>query len=100
MPPFLPSEPALQLDGSADQRSPLGPTPVVVADVGIAEEFGQDEPGVGAALTNPAVGDRRLASDNALAAIELAQLVGGLEGAILGDRTRPRHVCGTGNVAT
>src|SRR3712207_8850771 len=34
------------LDGGAHQVAPLGPGPVVVSDLVVAQEVGQDEPGV------------------------------------------------------
>ena len=87
------------LDRDADQVAPLGPGAVVVADVLVAEQLVQHEPGVGRALADPAVGDDRLAlGDHALAGVELAQLVGRLEGAVLVDGLRPgtrrRRGCG------
>src|SRR5215211_1239171 len=84
---------ALALDGDADQAAPLGPGAVVVADVGVAEQLVQDEPGVGAALADPAVGDHVLARLHPLGAVELGQLVVGEElagGAV--DRLGPGDV--------
>ena len=59
----------------------------------------EHEPGVRRALADPAVGDDRLAvRDHALAPVELPQLVGRLEGAVLVDRLRPRHRGGARDV--
>ena len=44
-------------DGGADEIAPFGPGTVVVADLVEAEEILQNEPGVGAALADAAVGD-------------------------------------------
>src|SRR5918994_7411875 len=58
----------LSLDRGAEEAAPFGPGAVVVADVRVAEELGQDEPGVAGALANPAVGDHVLVGGDALAA--------------------------------
>src|SRR4051794_16420893 len=91
---------ALALDWRADEGAPLGPGTVVVADIGVAEELGQHEPGVRAALADAAIGDDGLVGGDPLAAIDLAQLVGALEGAVRiggrgpGDVLRRRDVAG------
>src|SRR6476646_2257595 len=72
----------LALDWRADEGAPLGPRAVVVADIGVAEELRQHEPGVRAALADAAVGDDRLVRGDPPAAVDLAQLVGALEGAV------------------
>ena len=88
------------LDRHVDQVAPLGPRAVVVLDVVLAEQLVQHEPGVRRALADPAVGDDRVvAVDHALAGVELAQLVGGLEGAVLLHRLRPRDRGRAGDVA-
>src|SRR4051812_17868988 len=63
-------KPALALDGGRDQVAPLGPAPVVVADIGIAEQVAQDEPGVAAALADAAVGHDRLVRGDPLAFVQ------------------------------
>src|ERR1700730_4499431 len=89
----------LLLDRGLDQRPPLGPGAVVVADVGVAEDLGQNEPGVSGALPDPAVGDRLPVAGDALRAIELLQLGDVLEGAVLLDRLGPGDVLGGRDVA-
>src|SRR5215813_14422882 len=102
-PPSLPARPLrgpgprspslAELDGHTDQRSVLGPGPVVVLHFLLAEQLMQHEPGVGAALTDPAVGDRVLAEVQArLALVQRAQLVVRLEGAVVVGGLGPRDV--------
>src|SRR5919112_6653754 len=68
----LPEPPdPLALDRDPDQAAPLGPGAVVVADPGVAEQLMQHEPGVGAALADPAVGDHVLPSLHTLGAVQL-----------------------------
>src|SRR5829696_1155822 len=98
--PPVPDATALALDGDADQAAPLGPGAVVVADVRVAEQFVQHEPGVGAALADPAVGDHVLAGLDALGAVQLGQLAVAEElagGAV--DRLGPGDVDRAGDVA-
>src|SRR5829696_1280279 len=78
------------LDRHVDEVPPLGPRPVVVLDGVVPEQLVQHEPGVRRALADPAVGDHLFAVRHALALVELAQLVGRLEGAVLAHRLRPR----------
>src|SRR5437764_229365 len=78
------------LDRHVDEVAPLRPRAVVVADVLVAEELAQDEPRVGASLADPAVGRDRLPRGDALPLVELAKLVGGLEGPVVPNRLRPR----------
>src|SRR5215212_6763230 len=93
------SNPFLALYRGADQVAPLGPRTVVVAYVVVAEEVGEHEPGVGGPLPDPAVGYYVFSPAEAgLALVDLTQLVGALEGPVLPDRPRPRHVRGPGNV--
>ena len=87
------------LDRRADERAVLGPRPVVVAHVAVAEDLGQHEPGVAGALADAAVGDHVLVRRDALAAVDGAQLVYRLERAVLGDGGRPRDVGGARDVA-
>ena len=77
-------------DRDVDEVAPLGPRAVVVLDVGVAEQLAEDEPGVRAALADAAVGEHLLLGRDALRAVELAQLVGRLERAVVADRLRPR----------
>src|SRR5215831_17428503 len=87
------------VDGHADHRAILGPTAVVVAHVGIAQQFLEHEPGVARPLTNPAVGDDRLLPKDAFTGVELAQLVRALERAVLVGGLGPRDVLGSWNMA-
>ena len=64
------------LNRNVDEVAPLGPRAIVVLDVGLAEQLVKYEPRVGGALADPAVGDDRIASQNSLAAIQFAELVG------------------------
>src|SRR5919112_2628947 len=91
--------PSLALYGGADQVAPLGPRAVVVAHVVVAEEVGENEPGVRGALPDPEVRYYVFPPAEAgLALVDAAQLVGALEGPVLPDGPRPRHVRGSGNV--
>src|SRR5205085_7341963 len=90
---------SLSLDGDTHERSVLGPRPVVVLDVVVAEKLGEDEPRVRRALADAAVGDDRLVPTDARVRIELLELVGGAEGAVLGCRLAPRDVGRPGAVA-
>src|SRR4051794_11690830 len=78
--------------------APLGPGAVVVLHVVLAEQLVQHEPGVPRALADAAIGDHRPAG-HALVAVQLAQLVGRLEGAVLPDRLGPRDRGRTRDVA-
>ena len=60
------------LDRDVDEVPPLGPRPVVVLDVLLAEQLVKHEPGVRRALADPAVRDDRLARQHALAAVQIA----------------------------
>src|SRR3954452_11708060 len=77
------------LDRDVDEVAPLRPRTVVVAHVALAEQLVEHEPGVRRALADAAVGDDPLAAEDALTAVELAQLVGGLERPVLLDGLRP-----------
>src|SRR3990170_6916146 len=89
----------LLLDGHVDHAAPLGPGAVVVADLGVSQQVLEDEPGVGGALTDAAVGDDLLVGGDALALIEGPQFVDGLEGAVLAYGLAPGDVLGARNVA-
>src|SRR5215470_11859568 len=71
-------------DRYADQRPVLGPGTVVVLDIGQPEQLVQGEPGMRGALADPAVRDGVLALVQPGGRVQLAQLVVGLEGAVLG----------------
>src|SRR5437016_2094155 len=90
---------ALFLDRHADGAAPLGPGAVVVADLRVAEQLFQDEPGVGGPLTDAAVGDHLAVGLHALPTVDAPQLVRALEGPILLDGCRPGHVDGGRDVA-
>src|SRR5438105_1136500 len=91
---------ARTLDGGTDQVAPLGPRAVVVADVVEAEQVGQDEPGVARALADAAVGDDVVVGRQALLLlVDLTELVGRLEAAVLVRRPLPRDAGGSGDVA-
>src|SRR5258708_23811636 len=83
---------AAALDRRADQAAVFGPAAVVVADLLVTEEVLQNEPRVRAALADPAIRDGLLRAIEALGTIDRAELIGGLEPAVLGDRGRPRDV--------
>src|SRR5690606_30110711 len=86
-------------DRHADEVAPLGPRAVVVADLRVAEQVGEHEPGEARPLADPAVGDdlvRRV--EAALALEDRPQLVGRLEGAVLVDRPRPGDAPGPRDV--
>src|SRR5690554_1695310 len=76
----------------------FSPGAIVIAYV-IAEDLAQGEPGVAGALANAAVGDDRLAAVHPDCGVDLAQLVGGFEGAVGGDGRAPGHIDRTGNMA-
>src|SRR6202140_4551669 len=86
------------LDGRANEVSPLGPGAVVIAYVFYAEKIFQHKPGVGAALTDAAVGDDFLVAGNTFGAVELLQGVGALESSVFVHRLRPGDTCGTRDV--
>src|SRR4051794_12878178 len=87
-------------DRGSNEVPPLAPGAVVVADPGIAEQIGQDEPGEARPLADPAVGDDVVGLLEAdLALVDRAQLLGRLERAVLVDRAAPGDVLGTRDVA-
>src|SRR5882672_5078204 len=73
------------LDRDADEAAVLGPAAVVVADPLVAEQLVEDEPGVGAALADPAVGDDVLVRRDPLGLVQVGELVAALERAVLAD---------------
>src|SRR6266508_2225702 len=86
-------------DRHADDGAVFGPRAVVVLDVLEAQELFQDEPAKRRALANAAVGNHVLIAGDAFAAVELAQLVGSLERAVLVGCLVPRDVRGAWYVA-
>src|SRR5580692_4772986 len=70
------------LDWRANQVSPFCPRSVVVAHVLDAHEVLEDEPGVRAALTDPAVGDDLAVAADAFCAVQLFERVDALERAV------------------
>src|SRR3990172_4400945 len=90
---------ALALDRLADHAAPLRPGAVVVADLRVAEQVLQDEPGVRGALADAAVGDGWLVLRDPGAPVEFGQLAGGLEGAVIVDGLGPGDVHGARDVA-
>src|SRR6266542_7137375 len=86
------------LDRDADHAAPFRPRAIVVANTLVAEELVQDEPAVGRALADPAIGDDVLVGGHALRRVEVAQLLGGLEPAVLANRLGPRDRGGPGDV--
>src|SRR4030095_9603138 len=81
-----------------DQRAVLGPRTVVVLYVLLSEDLVQHEPGVRAALPDPAVGNDVFVPVQARVAVNLFELVIGPESAIIVGRLAPRHVDRGGNV--
>src|SRR5664279_3455875 len=79
------------LDRDAHERAVLGPRTVIVLHVVVAEQLMQREPGVAGALTDAAVGDGVAAVIEALIAVELSQIVVGLEGAVFVGGLAPRQ---------
>src|SRR3954454_1496876 len=79
-------------DRDADQRAVLGPGAVVVLDRLVAQELLEHEPGVRGPLPDPAQRDGLLAVIETGSAVDLAQLVVGLEGAVVVGGLAPRHV--------
>src|SRR5690242_17294180 len=80
------------LDRDTDERAVLGPRTVIVLDVLVAEQLVQREPRVARPLADAAVGDGVLAVVEPFVAVELGELVVGLEGAVLVRGLRPRDV--------
>src|SRR3954454_10356837 len=75
----------LPLDGDAHQGPPLRPAAIIVPHLLVAQQVGEDEPGVAAALADAAVDDDVVVRlDLRLVLVEAAQLFGGLEGAVFG----------------
>src|SRR5215204_3718105 len=89
----------LSLYGSPHQVTPLGPGAVVVTHALITEKVIQNEPRVGRALSNSAIGYYVVPLAEAdLSLVDLLQLIGALEGPILPHSPRPRHVSGPWDV--
>src|SRR5207249_8732087 len=79
-------------NGGADEVAPFGPRAVVVANLVQAQQIFEDEPGVGAALTDAAVRDDVVLSGNTLGLVEFFQLVVGLERDRKSTRLNSSHV--------
>ena len=80
----------LLLAGSAYDAVPLGPGAIVVADVAASQKLGQNEPGVGGMLADPAIGDDPFAAVDPFTAVVGLQVIGRLESAILGQQACPQ----------
>src|SRR5262245_15568450 len=75
------------------ERAVLGPRTVVVLHARLVEDLVQHEPGVRAALPDPAVRDGVLGSErDARVGVQLAKLVVGAERAVVVGRLAPRDV--------
>ena len=59
------------LDGCADDAAPLAPGALTVADIVVAQQWGQREPGTGGTLSDTAVGYGLLAAVDTLASVQL-----------------------------
>jgi hypothetical protein len=66
---------ALLFDRHVHEVPPLRPRAVVVLDLLVAQQLAENEPGVGAALADAAVGGYVLAGGDALRLVELLQLL-------------------------
>ena len=86
------SKGGLPLHRHAYGGSPLRPGTVVVAHVGIAQQFAQDKPGVGRPFPYAAVRYYLLVAAYTLSTIYLAKLIGGLERAVLSYGGCPGYV--------
>src|SRR5438552_2951999 len=75
----------LFFDRGTHQAAPLGPGSVVFADVGVAEQLGQNEPGMGRKPSSHAVGDNFSVGEDAQALDKGPQLIGGSERSIVVD---------------
>src|SRR3954452_15672793 len=97
--PELRTRSDILLDRNADEGAVLGPRPVVVLDVRLVEQLVQHEPRVRRALADTAVGDRVLGEVDALALVELGELVVAAERAVVVRGLRPRDVLRARHVA-
>src|ERR1700730_2402087 len=71
------------LDRHAHQVAPLRPAPIIVADVFVAQQMGEHEPGRTAALADAAVDDDVVVgAELRLVLVDRPQLLGGLERAV------------------
>src|SRR5438552_3627752 len=86
------------LDRGTYERPVLGPGTVVVLDVPVAQELGEDEPGVGGALPDAAVRDDLPVRGDPGTTVEGLQLVCRLEGAVVVRRLAPGDVGGARDV--
>src|SRR5687767_10408095 len=83
---------ASPLDADPNEAAVLGPAAVVVPNILEAEEFLENEPRVRRTLSDAAVGNDFLVRSDALCGIEILELVGILEGAVLVHGLAPRDV--------
>src|SRR6266699_1641739 len=83
---------ALLLDGCSDEAAPLCPGAIVVANVGIAQQGVQHEPGVATAFPDATIGDHLFVGSDAMACIQRAQFLRRLEGAIFPHGHRPGNI--------
>ena len=60
----------LFFDGRADEAAPLGPGAIVVAHIRVAQQVGQHEPGVAAALADTTIGNDLFVGSDALSFIQ------------------------------
>src|SRR6266446_8792626 len=94
--------PALRLlNRRGDHVAVLGPASVVILNVVESEQILQDEPGVARALANAAIGDRVFLWIHAfLLNVNLLQLIGGFEGAVLIHSGAPGNALGSRDMST
>src|SRR2546425_10159006 len=79
-------------DGGANEVAPFGPGAVIVANLAEGPQILEDEPGVGAALADAAVGDDFVFAGDALGFVEFFQVLVGLEGAVFVGGLRPGDI--------
>src|SRR5699024_4766551 len=80
--------------------TPLGPRAIVIADLVVAEQMGEHEPGVGAAFPDPAINhDVVFRGETGFGAVEVLEFGTGAEGTVVGGSFGPGHIGSTGNMA-
>src|SRR5947207_2270082 len=90
----------LLLDGCADEAAPLGPGAIIVANVRIAQQIVQHEPGVATALPDEAIDDHLFVGGNAFARIQRAQFLRRSESAVFVHGHHPGNIDGAWYVPT
>src|SRR5579884_2496538 len=92
----------LLLNRCSDEIPPLGPRAIVVSNSRIAQQVGENKPGMGRSLADTAVGDHlHVQRDLVLLLIDLPQLLGRPKGAVVWVGSgRPRDVLRVGNVSS